>query len=202
MDSKLSAILLPHLEQSEGCVNHLYLDTARRVTVGFGHAVRLADALALPFELKPGSLLVATGKAEIEDIVRQDYQAVITAPTGMATTAYAPLCQTVLPSTETADLFVKDLDAFDQRLHILYPNFDSWPITARAAVFDMAYNLGVTGMETKFPQFCLDIKGENWENAALHSNRIGIQLVRNQQVREWLQEAVAVVETPAESKAA
>jgi len=70
-----------------------------------------------------------------------------------------------------------------------FSDYEKYPKSAQEAVTDMAYNLGLNGLLTKFPKFVDAVKKQDWDQAAQESKRKGVGFERNQAVRELLEQA-------------
>ena len=60
---------------------------------------------------------------------------------------------------------------FKAKLVAAFPDFDSYPDEACAALFDMGFNLGVPGLTSKFPTLCKAVKDKDWATAAKECHR-------------------------------
>jgi len=69
---------------------------------------------------------------------------------------------------------------FEASLAAVLPNWSTYPAPAQAALFDMAFNLGLGGL-MKFHQLLAAVDGGQWSVAAAQCHRQGIAEIRNQQ---------------------
>ena len=65
-----------------------------------------------------------------------------------------------------------------------FPEFDTYPETAKMGLLDMAYTTGVEGIKNKFPNLTLAVRYRDWNFAADQSNRLQISSQRNQTVHQ------------------
>jgi len=154
------------LEKFEGRVPWMYRCTGGEVTVGIGHAIHsAADAQKLTWD---------TGA----DQAAAAYAVIAGAPKGQVAKNYAPLTTCRMSNDAIDALTAADIDAFTAQLRAALPKFDTYPAPAQAALFDMAYNLGIGGLK-KFPHMLAAVDAGDWEAAAQQSHRNGIQDARN-----------------------
>ena len=167
------ATYLPKLKEFEGCSPHMYLDTAGNVTVGVGQMLHSsAIAQTLPFATADGTPATA-------DEIAAGFAAVKACPTGMLYPAYRKYTSFDLPDSEIDKLTERTVAEVVNQIRVNFPDYDSYPGPACAAIFDMAYNLGLSGLEAKFPLCCEAIREQDWATAAEECERLGIQKSRN-----------------------
>src|SRR5205807_1406002 len=75
-------------------------------------------------------------------------------------------------------LTAADIDLFTAQLKAVLPNWETYPEPAQAALFDMAYNLGIGGLK-KFPHMLAAVDAADWDTAAKECHRNGIGDARN-----------------------
>lgn len=159
MDAMIDA-----LAKWEGETDYLYQDSRGLVTVGIGNLVKDADAAAA-LTWNDGS-----GSSASEQLVRSDWQSVADASKGHAASYYEPLTQIRLPAGGARALAQQRLETeFLPGLRELFPSFDSYPDSAKAALVDMAYNLGVHGLAA-FRTLRTAAEAGDWQAAALASH--------------------------------
>ena len=173
---------LPKLKEFEGVFSYMYLDTAGNVTVGVGKMlpnateaqklgfVRRADASAKPPVL-PGPATADEIKADFDNVKKQSV--------GKLATYYKQFTKLDLPDTVIDSLLKAEVTTFTTGLKASFPDFDSYPAEACAALFDMAYNLGITKLTSQFPTFVKAVKDKDWTTAAKECKRGGIGDARN-----------------------
>ena len=176
---------LPHANLAEGNIPHMYLDTVGVVTVGIGHALATpAAAAALPFVLR------ATGQPAGAAQIGADYARVKTQPSALIASHYKAFGQTHLSETTIADLFAQDMNQFLPGLAAAIPGFADFPKTAQLALVDMAFNLGVRGLVSKFPKMMRFVSARDWTGCARECRRPQLNEGRNRQVAAWFHGAV------------
>lgn len=88
---------------------------------------------------------------------------------------------------------------FTVSLTASFPDFNAYPAEACAALFDMAYNLGIGGLTSKFPTFCKAVKDKDWATAAQQCERGGIGDARNAWTKAQFEKAAAATAPKATS---
>jgi type VI secretion system secreted protein VgrG len=167
------AELARSLEAVEGRVPHMYLDTGNPpwVTCGIGHRIATAgEALALPFT---PATAIAT-----------DFMRVSAAQRGMRESAYAALCESRLDDGAIDALLNADIQRKLIEIRARFRDFDAWPGPAQLAVADMAFNLGVGGIEHKFPRFTAAVDRCDWAACAAECNRPQLSRERNERTAD------------------
>jgi GH24 family phage-related lysozyme (muramidase) len=160
--------VLARLEKFEGRTTFLYRCTGGEVTIGIGHAIQTsADALKLTW-------------ATASDQVAAGYAAIAAQPKGLVASHYAPLTTCRMSDDAIDQLAAGDIDAFTAQLQKTLPKWSTYPEPAQAALFDMAYNLGIGGLK-KFPHMLAAVDAGDWETAANECHRNGIGEARNQE---------------------
>jgi len=169
---------------SEGSISHMYLDTVGKVTVGVGNM--LPDAAAA----KKLAFVNRTSKKKATDAeIETDFNTVKKQPKGLIASSYKKHTKLDLPATEIDKLLEKRIEEFKKGLKLKFPKFDSYPVTAQMAMLDMAFNLGINGLVTKFPSMKKAIDKLDWSTAAKESNRPQVSKTRNDLVKKWFNEA-------------
>lgn len=170
----------------ESLIQHMYVDTANRVTVGIGNMLpNLAAAQAQPFVLRATS----TQSASAEQI-KTDWDAVNEhAGKNLMATSFAKYTLLDLPEDVCWDLLKKRIDnEFLPGIKRIYTDWDTFPLAAKRALLDMVYNLGITGFK-KFKTLDGHVKKADWEKAAGSCSRQGIPAERNEWTRARFNEA-------------
>ena len=161
------------LNRFEGRIPHLYLCTGQEVTVGVGHAILTPNLGAqLPFLLLGGSPAPA-------DQIVSDWEAVKAAPVGLRADEYRRYTTLTLPDEAIDALLDSDIAAFTGQIRAEFSAFEQYQEPAQEAIFDMAYNLGLSGLVKKFPSCTAAVRAQDWTRAALECHRTGIQEERN-----------------------
>ena len=175
------ARFLKELVHSEGSIPHLYLDTRGHVTVGVGCLIgTLEEAQALPFVER------ASGRHASRAEIQLDWQRVRAEPAGRIASSYRPVTRLDLPEPEIRRMLGRRVDAFQAGLRRQFETYERMPEDVRLALLDMAFNLGLNGLVTKFPKFCGAIRRSDWRTAAKECRRRGVSDERNDRVERWL----------------
>ena len=181
----VKAKLRKKLEQYEGRVEHMYLDTRGFVTVGVGHMMSSAEEAKKVAFINAASSAQAS-KKEIED----EFALIKSKPFGAAYPARRFKSSTKLKLTDSTinELTNKHITSFEGELKQIYgaTEFNTHPENVKLALFDMIFNLGMPRLKTGYPKFNKYIKVKDYKNAALESNRKGISAQRNQYVKDLL----------------
>jgi GH24 family phage-related lysozyme (muramidase) len=174
--------VLARLQSFEGSTVFMYRCTGGEVTTGVGHAMpSAADAIKLNWQIN--------GRAASSAEVTTDFGKVAAAALGMLAADYEPLTQCRLNAGDVASMATADIAAFEAELRKTFPAWDSYPEPAQEAIFDMAFNLGVPGLRSKFPKFMAAVQARNWQTAAAESERRGIADARNREIAALLRQA-------------
>ena len=185
---------LPMLKQFEGNYSFMYLDTTGNVTVGVGFELpNVKAAQKLPFVRRPCLVSVPPvlpGPATLDEI-KADFQSVDAQPSGRFATYYRPLTKLDLPKVAIDSILNAEVATLLKSLKADFPDYDSYPEQACAALFDMAYNLGLGMLTSQFTSFCAAIKARDWATAASECHRKGIQTSRNEWTKAQLLKAAA-----------
>jgi hypothetical protein len=88
-------------------------------------------------------------------------------------------------------LLTEDLERVVNGLSSKLPDYPSYPEKVQEALVDMAFNLGLNRLMTKFPKFIGHIKKRDWKAAAGESKREGISDTRNAEIKTLLTDAAA-----------
>jgi GH24 family phage-related lysozyme (muramidase) len=180
-----------HMKRWEGEIPYMYLDTRGYVTVGIGHLladVKAAQALGFVYREdqkttdKNGVVRVTAKKGDkaSAEVIAADYAAVQKKKAGMAASLYKDATRLELPDTELETLLETDVKAKEDGLLKSLPEYRSYPPSARLALLDMAFNLGVFGLINGFPTLRELVKKRDWAAAAKNCHRKGPSEERNQ----------------------
>lgn len=185
---------LPQLKEFEGVYPYMYLDTTGNVTVGIGNLLASAAAAQkLAFVVRPdphASPPIFTRPATVDEITA-DFDNVDSQIPGRIAGYYKQFTKLDLPGTVIDSLLSNRVQEFTTALCAVFPGFNSYPAEACAAIFDMAFNLGLGKLTSQFPIFCKAVKGTDWATAALQCRRIGINDARNEWTKAQFEKAAA-----------
>lgn len=195
ISTETRATLKKNLSRYEGNINHLYLDTKGKVTVGIGHLISNKNAMSGVTLYKVKNKLLSTPATLQEKM--SEFTNIAKLPWGKRYGAESFESHTTLKMKEfdINNLFNKHLDSFYNDLKNIYKkekgfsqNFDDFHQNVQLALFDMIFNLGATKLVNSFPKFNTAIKKGNFEEAAKQSHRLDISEARNKYVEKLLQD--------------
>jgi len=163
----------------------MYRDTLGYVTVGVGNLVHDGlDAVSLPF-------LVDGERPASPKEIGDDFLRVIALAKGMPARAYrAPNPPHIeLSQASIGDLLRNRLNReFQPGIHRLLPDFDGYPEPVQAALIDIAFNCGVSGLST-FHHLLDACRKQQWAAAAESCHRKTSRAERNDWTRSKFLEA-------------
>ena len=192
---------LPILSGFEGAIPYMYLDTSGNVTVGVGNLLADAtEAQALAFVVRPdpdanpdsnsGADPSAAPIAATPDQIAADFAKLTQQPKAMAASYYKEFTALDLPDDAIMALLTSRVQAFTIQLIATFPNFNDYPSEACAAIFDMAFNLGLRKVTTGFPTFTRAVQAADWTTAAAQCHRLPpISAARNNWTQAQLLQA-------------
>ncbi len=182
------------LEAYEGRVNHFYLDSVGKVTVGVGHLLASRSAVA-GVDMILGAGGAVAGLAEKHD----EYDRVVAQPTGYRAAHYRSVTRLVMPDAEISRLRDHHVRVFYQELQTIYArrngypdDFDDLPEFVQMALFDLVFNLGATRLRAVFLNLDRAIRAGDWHRAAAQSHRPQVSAARNLYVRQLFLSASGV----------
>jgi GH24 family phage-related lysozyme (muramidase) len=171
------------LESFEGRIPHMYLCTGGKVTIGIGHAMETAtDASQLPWSIN--------GRTATPAEIAADYARVAAAAKGQVAGSYASLTNCRMDNSTIDSLASADITAFTGQVAASLPKWNSYPDCVQAALFDMAFNLGLSGL-LKFHNLLAACDAGDWEKAASESHRMGIGDARNSATAALFRQALS-----------
>ena len=171
-DDQLRAFI-PDLVRWEGETTWMYRDVLGYVTVGIGELVHDAvHAASFPFEVD--------GRRATEKEIGDEFLRVIAMPKGLPADRYrSDETRVELPASVVSDLALARLrDEFLPGLVRLLPAFETFPGPAQSALVDLAWNLGLRGLE-KFGHLLGAVDRRDWAAAADECHRRGVRDERN-----------------------
>jgi GH24 family phage-related lysozyme (muramidase) len=166
---------LPVLSGFEGSIPYMYLDTAGKVTVGVGNMLPdVASAQALSFVVRPGpgSDLSMPPIPATADQIAADFASVTQQTQGLLASRYRQFTTLDLPGDAIAALLASRVQGFTAQLIATFPSFNDYPSQACAAIFDMAFNLGLKKLMNTFPTFVRAVRAADWITAAAQCHRL------------------------------
>lgn len=182
--ASLAQLIIPTLIRFEDNVPHFYLDSRGIVTIGIGHRViDERDACAMKFEIEgQGAHAGATPvwiAAEYERV--RDCKSPGKHPEFYRRTFHLELRLT--EGWAEQDAIARVDGEFIPAIKRHFAGFDGYPLSAKLALIDMAYNLGAAG-EAKFVRLIDACESGRWSAAATESNRVGVSFERNAWTRD------------------
>lgn len=154
----------------EGVIPHLYLDTRGNVTCGVGFL--LANRAAVDaYEWHPNL-----------NAAHADYDKVRVMAPGHVASYYASACTAHLTDETMHEHFDRHVASVRSQLASSWHLADL-PRDAQIALVDMAFNLGVAGLD-KFKKLHAAVDARDWATAATECSRKGVQQARNDATRD------------------
>lgn len=173
------------IKQNEGSIPYMYLDTRGNVTVGVGQLLStVEDAQQLPFVQR------ATQASATADEIATDFNNVSGQKAGQVAQAYKQYTQLELTDEAIDNLLNQRIAEFQDGLQGAYQGFDGYPDSVQEALFDMSFNLGLSGLVNKFPKLRQAAEAGNWQVCAQECERRGISDERNLATKELFEQAV------------
>lgn len=152
----------------EGVVPHMYLDSRDNVTAGVGFLIRgEIDAMNLFADSHSGSNISA------------DFHRISKSEPGRLMSYYAALTNCRLPDSVMKAEFYRRMGVTQKELTALFTAWDTFALSARTALLDMAYNLGTPALRNKWPHLRAAVPSHDWKACALECLRDGVQPKRN-----------------------
>src|SRR5690554_2588275 len=202
LNATVKTEVIKNTEKHEGRVPHLYLDTRGFVTVGIGHLIPNKSAMASVPLYKKGAnnVLVlaslAEKHAEDDTIKKQPYGKYLASYYKPYTTLVMKDHDIVIQKEKHIASFYRELVGYYNTKNGFSTHFDAMPFEVQQALLDMSFNLGITRLKNQYINMNAHIKKEKWGDAALQSNRIGIQAQRNLYIKNLFLKAQASAKKP------
>jgi len=178
--------------RGEGFSPSPYADDKGGITVGAGlHPQNKAEFRTYALVYKGTTLLASDHD---KDLAWDNIKAFFNAhkqpgsvkPVNLPAGAYENVTNLEMDRTESRERAAALLSTLDRQLRARFSDFRSYPREAQRAVLDMAYNLGMYGLATKFPNLDAAVRRGDWLTASRESKREGIASARNEHVRNLL----------------
>jgi len=196
---------LKAIENFEGNIAHMYLDSKGLVTIGIGFLIEDQGTHKITTEAKTWPFLVrATQKRATQTQIEADFTAVKKLPYGPKINAgtFKPHTKLDLGASKIKELFDSKVAGFWSQLKAEFgPAFDQYPMAVQYALLDMIFNLGRGGDIKKdgkiikstgihqFKKMRAALDKKDWKLAGDSSHRGGIGAFRNQAIKAWFQSA-------------
>lgn len=152
----------------------MYVDTEGYVTVGIGNMLPNAAAARLLSFVNRTTKNSATSSE-----ITADFDNVSKQKKAMRAGAYRQFTNLDMPNLEIDRLFRKRSDEFLVQLRSCYPKYDTFPIAARLAILDLAFNLGAAALKKKWPNLNDATEKQDWAAAAKNCLRPRANSARN-----------------------
>jgi GH24 family phage-related lysozyme (muramidase) len=167
------------LVENEGRIAHMYLDTVGRVTLAVGHMIpTLAEAQKLPLRLR------SSGEAATAEQIGTDFNNVQAQTPGMKAVQYLPFTALEMADADIDHLLDLDIAKTEAGVRQHFAGYDTYPEPSQDALLDMALNLGVNGLVSKFPKLKASAEAGDWNTCAAECRRLGISDDRNRKTRD------------------
>jgi GH24 family phage-related lysozyme (muramidase) len=168
----------------EACRPHMYVDRRGFVATGAGHTLPTVDtAIALPWRHR------ASGPSATAAEIGRAFVRVRALGPRQRTLSYRLASDLVLPPGVAGDLAIRRVDRnVLPGLRRLFPNFDRYPLPARRALIDMAFDLGLAAL-SRFRNLITACATGDFATAANHCHRRGGRDTRNAATRLLFLEA-------------
>lgn len=142
------------LEENEGRIDHLYLDSVGRVTVGVGHLIATRAGMSSIILHKNGN--PPTTLAELQEKTAE-YDTVAKQPVGFKASWYKQHTKLVMKAADIDTLRDRHINSFHSELTNIYrktngypKDFDNLPTKVQLALFDMIFNVGAMKIVNTF----------------------------------------------------
>ena len=171
----------------EACRPHMYVDHRGFVATGAGHTLpTVYSAIALPWRHR------ASGVSATAAEIRRAFGRVRALGPRQKTLSYRLASDLVLPAGVAGDLAIARIERdVLPGLRRLCPDFDRYPLPARRALVDMAFDLGPAAL-SRFRNLITACAARDFPTAANHCHRHGGRETRNAATRLLFLEAANV----------
>ncbi|MGO4209692.1 hypothetical protein AB4Y89_03255 [Terriglobus sp. 2YAB30_2] len=184
---------LAQLKRFENAIPWMYLDTVGKVTVGAGLMLPTTQsATALPFQFD--------GRPAHNQEIIVDFRRVSSMVKGKAAGFYRSPMSVLLTAVEIDVQLRAAVTHLDQDLRKEIPIWDALPASAKVALLDMAYNLGMTDLLQGYPRLLHAVVTGDWKTAAAECHRNGPAPARNEWTRQQFLAYIAAPSITAEAE--
>jgi hypothetical protein len=172
----------------EECCQHLRVDAAGTVTTGLGHRLPNADAALMLAWRHRG-----TGVAATPGEIRAAFDQIRAQGPGHRSIAYRFTSDLVLAAGVAAGLAGARIEReLLPGLRWLFASFDRYPLPARRALVDMAYDLGLVALG-KFRNLVAACERGDFATAAEQCHRRTARQIRNAATKTLFRQAAGLV---------
>ena len=170
---------LKRIEEFEGSIPWMYRDASGRVTAGVGLVLKDPEtAGGLPFH-------IGDREATAEELARE-FARVDAMPGGRPALFYRREGGAEMSGEAMRSLARGVVERMAVELEARLAGFDGMPDTAKTALLDMAYSLGVDGLLQGCPELVKAVEAGAWRMAAAKSFRARAVAGRNEWTRTML----------------
>ncbi|MFP1886999.1 glycoside hydrolase family protein [Lonsdalea quercina] len=185
-DGYTMSLYINNLIMHEGFKNQMYADTVGNITVGIGHLISSPEmAAALPFSKT--NIVRGHNSEDYNEVSLTKKQISLFFDSYKENKKYSPNIH--LSNNAVIGLAINDVKSTISGLKGIYSDFDSFPNSAKVALVDMGFNLGIRKLKTNFPNFNAAVERKDWNAAADESHRTDIGEIRNQHTKVQFQQA-------------
>lgn len=198
LDQSVRTEVVKNILTFEKRINHFYLDSVGKVTVGIGHMLpnKMAVSSITMYKVKnklPGAMATLMDK-------QKEFDAILKQKKNYKAEWYEKHTTLVMKDADSTALLNKHVDSFYKELIATYKkskgypdDFDNFDKNVQAALFDMIFNLGAGQIVNKLTKFDAAVKSGDWKKAAAESNRPQLDPKRNTYVKTKLNAAAIKV---------
>lgn len=162
----------------EDFIEHFYLDTKSKVTVGYGHMLANADAAA-------SAAMKLNGNDATEKDKREEWTLIKSKDPGHPASYYKQFTKLKLDMADANSLLRGDLQDAASDLATRFPSLDDYPEAAQDALLDMMFNIGLTKFtKSNWPKLFAAVEKKDWKTAAAESNRPDVPDDRNEAIHD------------------
>lgn len=158
------ARLRKKLEEYEGKINHMYIDSEGYVTIGVGHLItNVTSAQNL-------TLYTTKGKKATKPEIKLDFDTVNKQIKNKLASYYKQFTKLTMKDVDIEKQLDKHIVSFEKELKRVYSGFSALPEDVKLALFDMIFNLGQRNLKA-YKNMNAAIAKSDWLIAAKESNR-------------------------------
>ena len=191
------------IKESEGTSDHMYKDSKGYVTIGHGHMIPDANAAkSIPFRFDSRDGRYATS-SEVESAFGKvsNSKKRNNSKEGFSPDSNREFDKIYLDEDEKDRLFQSDMKSSVSELYRRKDmKFDSYPNSAKKALFDMQFNMGSLnfsrvkpdgsgGFKPAWPKMFDAMEKRDWKAVSKESHRVDVSEGRNQRTRELFMSA-------------
>lgn len=170
------------VKEFEGFATHLYQDSKGYITIGVGIMFKNVNKL-----LNSGIRFMdrTTHKPATRDEILADWKMVSKQSKGKSAGYYKDFTKLDADPSDLELRFNSLMNNARNDALKFYPELDKLPMDIQFALWDMSYNLGYHKL-SKYKKLREALLREDFEEAAAHSKRHGVQTERNRTISKWI----------------